>query len=69
MKKLVRVMRDPCVGCSGSGRKSQHVLCLDCAGRGFTRIRCGQCWKWQAVGEFIGAKGGIVKRCSGCRDV
>jgi hypothetical protein len=31
-------------------------------------VRCSQCWKWQAVDQFIGATGRIIKRCLTCAE-
>jgi hypothetical protein len=31
------------------------------------RRRCNQCWKFKPRAEFVGARGGIVQDCSGCR--
>jgi hypothetical protein len=66
VKALKRVMRDTCTQCNGN---TLGVPCSACEGRGFVRVRCGQCWKWQAVNQFIGAKGGIVQNCGTCRGV
>jgi len=64
-------MRDPCEPCGGTGKDSFTTsrVCYSCNGRGFTRVRCGQCWKWQAVSQFIGAKGQVIKKCLKCRSV
>lgn len=53
MKALRRVMRDPCTQCNGN---TLGIPCSACDGRGFTRVRCGQCWSWQPVSKFIGCR-------------
>lgn len=32
-----------------------------------TLVRCAQCWKQKPARMFVGARGGLVKRCSRCR--
>ncbi len=29
--------------------------------------RCDQCWDWKPEGQFVGARGGVVRMCADCR--
>ena len=69
MKALRRVMRKPCAMCDGAGLTGGLDECESCEGRGFVRVRCSQCWKWQAVNQFVGATGRIIQKCLTCRGI
>lgn len=42
-------------------------LCQTCQGTGHKERRCGQCWKFKPIGDFMGAKRKFINRCQDCQ--
>ncbi len=63
-----------CPSCSGAGIVPGSVFdpCLPCSGSGILERKCGQCWRWQPVGAYLGAlksgKRRTLRNCRTCRE-
>lgn len=61
-------MDRPC-SCRSAAPVALALKCELCGGTGVRERRCAQCWTWKPWDQYIGRKGGLVRRCLKCQAV